>query len=89
MWTREWTLFLISKETGKEMPHWSSHNRKGCRDELKSLRAQCGGKLPKFLKASIRKTRDYGPKKAPEPKKLHYTGPSYGASGYAFGGPVI
>ncbi len=56
--SREWTLFLISKETGKEMPHWVAYTRERCRQELKYLKTQCGGKLPKGLKAIIRKTFD-------------------------------
>lgn len=58
MWNREWTLFLVSKDTGKEMPHWVACTRKRCREELRSLKAQCGGKLPKSIKAVIRKTKD-------------------------------
>lgn len=53
MQQREWTLFLVSKDTGSEIPHWTAPTRESCRRELKSLKAQCGGRLPRFIKAKI------------------------------------
>lgn len=55
MWSVEWTLFIISN-TGNEMPHWVANTRKRCREELASLRAQCGGKLPNGVGFRIVKT---------------------------------
>lgn len=55
---REWTLFIISKETGRFMPHWTAPTRAACRRELRSLKNQCGGKLPKGITVAIRKTFD-------------------------------
>lgn len=65
MWSVEWTLFLVSGVTGKTMPHWVAHTRKRCREELRSLKAQCGGKLPNGVKSRIQKTKDERPRFGP------------------------
>lgn len=50
----KWLVVLIC-DGGTEIPHFSAYTRRRAREELTSLRAQCGGKLPRGVKARIRK----------------------------------
>lgn len=50
----KWELVLVTGD-GREAPHWSSYTRERSREELRSLKAQSGGKLPSGIRAIIRR----------------------------------
>lgn len=45
-----WVLLI------NDRPHWEARTRARCREELKALKAQCGGRLPTGVRATIRRT---------------------------------
>lgn len=53
----KWCVYIIS-ESGKKFPHWGDTTRHRAREEVKRLKAQCGGKLPSGVRIVIEKVGD-------------------------------